>query len=1028
MSSWTNKDIYVAYSFGSSTVNGYYYPSATEDYWENTSNNVSLLYGGAQWWLRETGTSTYYYAAEDDGSEICNNLIFASSSVYGVCSGEFPIGGIIYGGTIIQSSSSSSSEGPTSSSSSSSDFGAWALCSIASGGTSQRIFSKINMLNGERRDIGKTERWFRGFAQQDNSILYGFTNTFPIHDWGTIDHTMYQINPDLSITKIKDDMESLACVISDLSYEAIPGLYLISIAPFLASFDLNKYEIGTWNLISSYNLSVARPDLINFTALVIHNGYMYMCAWYQLGDGTWANKLVRIDSFSPFTTTDICDIYQGTMGLVSINNTIYGTTYGGTIFSIDLILQTYTITAFSSKLIGGLTNLVEGFISESSSSSSGAEESLSSLSEESEIPAETLELFQVLINQGHHDLIPFSYTIERGQENNSTFDFNYMQFSNTISYSSILNFNTISASTTSVFIPETEDAKYKHEPIFYVDIMVEGQGVNEYSLRAQQNLYAKENPTTVFNIPKFSWDNSVFGVEDESESSIDFKEGYVWLGTSDKSIVKVYYSTDSANVVSTTTTPSEVHRLVFGLNNTLFVSCYDNLLSYTIASYYSGEDDIHEEVNISNENLALISIDDIQSNKLISTESYQGNVVFRDRSTLETDISYGDFDAPFKVIWSKAHNCYLVAGTKTLWKFTTTGKTAVYNINGYSIVDFDCSEKGVVGIIFNNNGNYIIRFLDKNLYSILYNENVSDMEVRYCRYCTQGKFYILKELFSGNAYSTVNYLFNSVDKTMAITESINSVVTTTTTTTPVIPLVNVEIIYPIEGVVWEKGNTYDIKWLSKAAISDSVKIELFKSFRLVDTLTEETPNTGIFVWDINTTYDNGDDYKVKITWLSAGDYTQFDVSDAFTLTDIVQEVTTTTTTPISERAIGAEYNSNTDQVVIAFSNGLIGVYDLIDNSFNGLFETGVSNTTCIAVSDRKVRKFSGISAARVYVGDEPRLSNKWDSGIITTDKTSIYYGGGNNLLAGNKYYVHIQVYSNKYGWSETQIEEFIMPK
>ena len=56
------------------------------------------------------------------------------------------------------------------------------------------------------------------------------------------------------------------------------------------------------------------------------------------------------------------------------------------------------------------------------------------------------------------------------------------------------------------------------------------------------------------------------------------------------------------------------------------------------------------------------------------------------------------------------------------------------------------------------------------------------------------------------------------------------------------------------------------------------------------------------------------------------------------------------------------------------------------------------------------------------------MSDKWDSDIITTKLTSMYYGGGDNLEYGKKYYVHIQTYSLQYGWSDIQIKEFIMPK
>ena len=39
-----------------------------------------------------------------------------------------------------------------------------------------------------------------------------------------------------------------------------------------------------------------------------------------------------------------------------------------------------------------------------------------------------------------------------------------------------------------------------------------------------------------------------------------------------------------------------------------------------------------------------------------------------------------------------------------------------------------------------------------------------------------------------------------------------------------------------------------------------------------------------------------------------------------------------------------------------------------------------------------------------------------------------YYGGGSNLVPGQKYYVNIQTYSEQYGWSELQSKEIVLPK
>ena len=75
-----------------------------------------------------------------------------------------------------------------------------------------------------------------------------------------------------------------------------------------------------------------------------------------------------------------------------------------------------------------------------------------------------------------------------------------------------------------------------------------------------------------------------------------------------------------------------------------------------------------------------------------------------------------------------------------------------------------------------------------------------------------------------------------------------------------------------------------------------------------------------------------------------------------------------------------------------------------------------------------LKQFDDESKVRIFVGSSQYLSDTWDSGVVETKLTSMYYGGGNNLQPGHKYYVHIQVYSEKEGWSEVQIKSFVMPK
>jgi hypothetical protein len=277
-----------------------------------------------------------------------------------------------------------------------------------------------------------------------------------------------------------------------------------------------------------------------------------------------------------------------------------------------------------------------------------------------------------------------------------------------------------------------------------------------------------------------------------------------------------------------------------------------------------------------------------------------------------------------------------------------------------------------------------------------------------------------------------NYVFDSISKIFSKNKQskLSSAELTTTTTTLPFPNSKVIMVSPTVESVWAKGESYDIKWVSNGSTNDLVKIELYKGIKFTDTIIDQTGNTGVYSWTIPTSYSNGSDYTIKVIWLSAGDESNYDITERFSIYDAAMVTTTTTTSlaKISDKSVGVSYNKYTKQIVNVLSNGMIGTYDLIDSTSKGLFQSEVSKVTCMAIKDKKTNKFKGMNKVRVFVGSDQYLSDKWDSGIIETDKTSIYYGGGYNLLPGSKYFVNIQVYSDKYGWSSVQSKEFVMPK
>jgi len=82
----------------------------------------------------------------------------------------------------------------------------------------------------------------------------------------------------------------------------------------------------------------------------------------------------------------------------------------------------------------------------------------------------------------------------------------------------------------------------------------------------------------------------------------------------------------------------------------------------------------------------------------------------------------------------------------------------------------------------------------------------------------------------------------------------------------------------------------------------------------------------------------------------------------------------------------------------------------------------------VAANGFTIRGLDKQTKVRIFVGSERYYSDRWDSGIVETELVSMYYGGENNLTPGKKYYVHVQTYSEQYGWGEVQIKEFVMVK
>lgn len=507
---------------------------------------------------------------------------------------------------------------------------------------------------------------------------------------------------------------------------------------------------------------------------------------------------------------------------------------------------------------------------------------------------------------------------------------------------------------------------------------------------------------------------------------------------SGNNLFNVEYSTNGASVVYSKDLGSLVAGITFAeKTNKAYVSTISNVCSYAV-SYYANSSsntyttsETYEVISSPNTDGNLISTYRKDDNSLWAVQSYNGKVVKMNPDDLSIIKTYDNIDAPYKIRYSAFHNAYFVAGSHILWKIDSLDTvTAVYEINDYILKDFDVSETGIICMLFRGNTDDIIRIVKNDLYTLVLDKKVGAGTVAFCKYCNAGIFYFLIELQTGTSiYSCVHYVFDVSTNSLRSISSEDSILSTTTTTTLSVTTKAVKVTSPGDNEKIQVGQQFDIKWISSKSINDSVKIELYKGTVLYDTLSLSTLNTGIFSWNVSDSIEDGDDYNIKITWLSASnDPNNYDTGSYFSVLKNVSTTTTSTTTMITAHAIGIDYSPASNQILIILMLGSYMIFNLSNMVSYGLMQLGIFSPTAMATRSMVIPGSTRQTKFRLFVGSQMYSADKWDSGVITSDLKSCYYGGGNNLKNGEVYYVHLQTYSEIEGWSELQISEFVFPK
>jgi hypothetical protein len=609
------------------------------------------------------------------------------------------------------------------------------------------------------------------------------------------------------------------------------------------------------------------------------------------------------------------------------------------------------------------------------------------------------EIYSPLIYQETYNFLPFSLKIESAVSLdgdlpfslNATNDFNLKKWIDDLSNPKEFSFET-------------------HNNHFYVDILSRDKsGIKMDNVRFEDKIYGYNNLDNIFYTPRFSW-----GIE----SSEDVSEyNTFWGGNSNNLLVKFKYYEDKLEKDIEIELDSEPYSIL-RTNKSFYITNYD-----TLNIFKRGAQLEKDKVLLNNDNDVFA----IEHDGFIwTTQSYYGKIIKRNISDLSIAEEYSGFDAPKKIIYSIFHKCFFVMGTNILWKFDNGQKQAVYEIKDYYIKDFDISTDGKICILFHGLNNQYIRVINPDLYSFSLNEELKEFSASFCKYCDGGIFYILVEKNNSEInYNISHYIFNlNSNNLKTIDEELEKTITTTTTTKGEIEG-KISIIYPSENSEIIKGQSVEVLWASSESITDLVSISLFKGGSFLQTIELKVFNNGVYSWMVPIDLEDGIDYQIEVKWLSLSDAD--DNKDVSSYFSILSESIAETILPISSQATGIDYNSYKNQIAIMLRNGLFGYFDLNDMLFYGLFDTGFSSFNCFSLSNLYRSSATNIKKIRVFVGSQPCLNNKWDSGEVDNNNY-IYYGGGKNLKNGEIYYWNIQFYEENKGWSDVQTKQFTMPK
>ena len=669
--------------------------------------------------------------------------------------------------------------------------------------------------------------------------------------------------------------------------------------------------------------------------------------------------------------------------------------------------------------------------------------SLSSLSSANEYNVFRERIYAILLDQSQQGLIPVTCQTSQVSKPSQEITIPFTRVPSLNVSAIVPDTGGLSAfvpnnSAANSYVPYDNSALYHAINPLYVDVIASNASGYLQASLAQGIVSGYNTEQNVYATPRFSWDMQVFvpvektGETPETTPTTDTKKPEIlqyttsMVGINSQKIFQVAMNAEKSKALATTTL-AFVPTGMATYGSRLYLSSNSDFYCYSVDTYLTGKSTYTSTINliqqwVNPQNAKVVCRHNNEIWGVTDTQVIKFNEAFE-----VAQIFYGA-KQPQKVMWSSYHQTYFVSTTTTLYSIRGDNLLEIYWIKGGTLVDFSVASNGNLAMLWRMSDHDILRVVNHDARQIINNLSCAVNSLDRVVFDDKSVVYVWQTIGSTVNAETQKYIYKgniiygtNTLLTSAVNAQVLSPVTDTTNAD-----VTIGLLTPLKNQGFIYGDTVDIKWTSNKSTGDKISLELLKDGELYYVIENSVENSGDYKWIVPSTLEGSTKYTIRATWLSLNPNTaNVSVSPVFAIAATASALGQTPS--VSPVVTNMGWDGKSQNIIMVWSSGVMGYFNIKTTAFYGLFDVGAKQFIDAAPMNAIPYLYDNFSKVRVFVGSAPRLNDKWDSGEVATTLSSIYYGGGNNLVGGNTYYVNIQVYSAVWGWSNIQTQTFTMP-